>query len=451
MARTAAIMASMPSATLAISPSRSPAPRSPLTGAERHSRFVRPVSTFTSPTAFYIVFNGTPYFYDTSTVSKTIFNGVTGKFSQVVFDDIVATDDYTATQSLTATDLVRSGGVTFEFDSNNAKIFYAYVADASSTATITVANNAGGSNFYADATNNGYSYIADPTDGIYSELSGSAQTVTGTAGTTYAYLYSTSHATAVGDPSGSSITVGSVTTTVSSFPQVYIVGTTDGTDTITLHTKGGGFVAQPTFSYVAGTFDSASFWSVQFYAANVTAQATNATDTAFFYSYPGDTFNGTTGASGSNLTGTATGSLAPNLHHLRHDGTGFQSVTVQESGSGTDMVNLSSPGSGTFTSTPTVGTLVVGSVTVFTVKLILPRPRRTTFVHVAAQSTWLARETARTPQTCTTARGTNTLPASGIPPRSSATLAMPGRCKPSPSRIACRERLPNPRRQRHVS
>jgi hypothetical protein len=42
-------------------------------------------------------------------------------------------------------------------------------------------------------------------------------------------------------------------------------------------------------------------------------------------------------------------------------------VTVEESGSGTDIATLNSPGGGTFTGTPTYSTLVVGGVTVFTV------------------------------------------------------------------------------------
>ncbi len=46
---------------------------------------------------------------------------------------------------------------------------------------------------------------------------------------------------------------------------------------------------------------------------------------------------------------------------------GFQSVTVWESGTGTDVANLNSPGDGTFVSEPTASTLAVGGVTVFTV------------------------------------------------------------------------------------
>jgi hypothetical protein len=51
--------------------------------------------------------------------------------------------------------------------------------------------------------------------------------------------------------------------------------------------------------------------------------------------------------------------------------TGFQAITVLESGAGTDVANLTSPGAGTFTETATADTLAVGGVTVFTVNTFL--------------------------------------------------------------------------------
>ena len=225
-----------------------------------------------------------------------------------------------------------------------------------------MANGTG--NFFVDAANSGYSYIANPSTGFYSELSGFGnETVTGAGGSTYAYVYSTSHATAVGDPAGSTLTVGNATTTLGSFPQVYFVGASDGTDSIALHSQGGSFVGQPSFSYVSGTFNGGSFLVGSLFAANVTAVATNPTDSAFFYSYPGNTFNGSQGA--SSLTGSASGFAS--FSTFTTQATGFNSLTVQESGAGTDVANLTSPGGGTLNVTPTVSTLAIGSVTVITV------------------------------------------------------------------------------------
>jgi hypothetical protein len=154
-----------------------------------------------------------------------------------------------------------------------------------------------------------------------------------------------------------------VTSTFSNFPQVYAVGAADGSDSMTLHTQGGSFVGQPSFSYVGGTYNGASFLIGALLAANVTTQATQATDSAFFYSYGGDTFNGAQGA--SSMTGSTMGLTS--FATFATAATGFQSLTVLESGGGTDVANLTSPGGGTFTSMPTVSTLVVGSVTLITV------------------------------------------------------------------------------------
>jgi hypothetical protein len=305
---------------------------------------------------------GTPTAYNTTSTNKVVYNGPAGAFSEVIFSDPVKTDDYTDTQSLAANTLLRSG---FEFDANGVAYLYIYGSDPSSTATVNLANGgATSSNFFVGAANGGYSYIANPIQGIYSELSGFPnETVSGSGGSTYAYVYSTSNATFSGAPGSSTLTVGSATETLSNFPQVYAVGATDGTDSMTLHTAGGSFVGSPSFSYVSGTFNSAPFLLGALFAANVTAQATNATDSAFFYSYAGNAFNGSQGT--SSLTGSATGFAS--FAVFVSQATGFQSLTVLESGAGTDVANLTSPGSGVFTETPTVSTLVVGAATVITV------------------------------------------------------------------------------------
>ena len=101
-----------------------------------------------------------------------------------------------------------------EFDANDVANYYAYVTDPLSTATVSVAGGVG-NNFYVAVAGGGYSYIADPVAGIYSELSGfdsssgvAGETVTGTGGSTYAYVYSASNASFVGDPAGSKLTSG---------------------------------------------------------------------------------------------------------------------------------------------------------------------------------------------------------------------------------------------------
>jgi choline dehydrogenase-like flavoprotein len=95
----------------------------------------------------------------------------------------------------------------------------------------------------------------------------------------------------------------------------------------------------------------------------VVAQATNPSDSAFFYSYDSDVFNGSPAE--STLTGSAAGFAS--FSSFAVAATGFQSVTVEESGDGADVANLSSPGGGVFVSTPTVSTLAINGVTVITV------------------------------------------------------------------------------------
>ncbi len=315
---------------------------------------------FIDATDFEVVVNGgAATTYPIAAATKVVYNGPSGMFSEVVFADPFNT--YAATQTFAATDIVSSG---FEFDANNVGNLFIYASNGASTATVNVGTDAGGSDFYVGDCGIDYSYIGDSAKGLYSELSGFAsETITGSAGSTYAYVYSTSNATFVGDPGGSTFKSSGLSLTLNSFPQVYAVGAADGTDTMTLHTQGGSFVGQPSFSYVSGTFDGASFLIGAAYAANVTAQATNATDQAFFYSYAADTFNGTQG------TGLLTGSAAAfaNFATFVSQATGFQSMSVLESGAGTDLANLTAPANSTFSETATASTLAVSGVTVVTV------------------------------------------------------------------------------------
>ena len=315
--------------------------------------------TFKDATDFQVVVNGgTAMTYSTATATKLVYNGPAGTFSEVIFADTFNT--YTATQSFASADIVTSD---FEFDANNTVNLYIYASNGKSTATVTVGTGTE-SNFFVGDAKSDYSYIGDPAKGLYSELSGfGSETITGSGGTTYAYVYSTSHGTFVGDPGSSTFTAGGNSLTMSDFLSVYAVGAADGTDSMTLHTEGGSFVGQPSFSYVSGTFSSAPFLIGALFAANVTTQATNATDQAFFYSYAGDTFNGAQGT--SSLTGSATGFAS--FSTFVSQATGFQAATVLESGSGTDVANLTSPGNGTFTETASASTLVVGGVTIITV------------------------------------------------------------------------------------
>src|SRR5271168_30966 len=126
---------------------------------------------------------------------------------------------------MTSTQVISS---VFDFEANNEANLYIY-AGSSSTANVTVATGSGG-NYYVDAASGGYSYIADPIDGIFSQLIGfGAETVTGSGGSTYAYVYSTSKASIVADPAGSTVTLGGVVTTLANFPQMYVLGAADGT------------------------------------------------------------------------------------------------------------------------------------------------------------------------------------------------------------------------------
>ncbi len=198
---------------------------------------------FTDATDFTVTINGAaPTAYSTTNIDKVVYNGPSGAASNVVFSDSITTDEYTAAQTFASTTLTRGGGISFEFDANNVTTLYVYVADTSSTATVNVAGGTG-ANYFVDAANAGYSYIVDPVQGIYSELSGfegdttgfsgdaTGTIVTGTGDSTYAYVYLGSNGSAVGNPvTGTRVWVNTYsgfndpTSVLTGIPQVYIVG-----------------------------------------------------------------------------------------------------------------------------------------------------------------------------------------------------------------------------------
>ncbi len=312
--------------------------------------------TFMDGTGFMVDVDGTETSYSTSNDNKFVYTGATGAFSKFVFDDPM--NAYTVTQSLSSTQLVSSNG--FELDLNSVSNLYVY-GNNNSTATVNVPSGSG-SNFFVDAVNAGYSYIADPVKGTYSELSGfGSVTVSSSGGNTYAYIYSTSNATIAGGPGQTTFTVGGVTSTLSNFQQVYVVGAKDGTDSVTLNAAGGTFVGTPQFSYVEGTASGSNFFVGALYAANVTAQAAGSSDKAVFYSYPHNAFTGA--PSSSSLSGSTT-NVAGSTVTFVSQALGFNSVSVFESGGGTDTADLTSPGHGSLFGTSPADTLTVGSSTI---------------------------------------------------------------------------------------
>ena len=144
--------------------------------------------------------------------------------------------------------------------------------------------------------------------------------------------------------------MGGVTSTLSNFPQVYVVGAADGTDSVTLDSSGGTFVSSPSFSYAGGTANGESFLLGALYAANVRAQAAGTSDTAVFYSYPNDKFTGTPGT--SSLAGSTT-NVAGTTVNFVSQANGFQFGLGLRVGSGTDVAELTSPGDGSFFGTST--------------------------------------------------------------------------------------------------
>lgn len=314
--------------------------------------------TFPSSVQFSIAAGGTTTSYSMSGLSQFVYNAPTdGSYSKLVIDDPTGT--FTAVVSFRSI-TVNDGSFHFEID--GVQNFYLY-GGPDSSATVNVSD--GGttsSNFFVDDEVNHYSYIADPNTKTYDELSGFGWVeANGDIGTTYAYVYSASHARTNLSPTETSLTVGSLVGALSSFPQVYVVGATDGSDIVNVDASGGTFVSSPGFSYATTTEGGENYLFGAIDAATVEAQAGLSSDNAVFYSYPGNTFSGSSGS--SSLSGMAT-NRAGVSNTFVSKALGFNTVSVFESGSGTDTVHLTSPGSGSFFSNDVASVLSFESSTI---------------------------------------------------------------------------------------
>ncbi len=310
--------------------------------------------TFSDATNFTVsISSGAPTAYSTTTTTKLVYNGPTG-FAKLVFDDPFNT--YAVNESLTAAAVVAGN---FEFDANTVANLYVYL-NSNSTATVDVETGVG-SNFFVDAANGGYSYFADPIEHIFSELSGvGSVTASGLGSSTYAYVYSAPFANVVGAPKQTTVTLSGVTSTLN-FPQVYVIGAADGTDSVTLDSAGGTFAGTPQADFISGTVGGASFVVGAVYVANVTARAAGTGDSAIFTSYKNNAFVGAPGT--SSLFGNTTNINGASIQFVVQ-AIGYDSAAVFESGSGTDAATLTSPGQGTFFGTSTASTLSVGTSTI---------------------------------------------------------------------------------------
>jgi hypothetical protein len=307
--------------------------------------------TFSSATAFSVTVNGTTNSYTTSQYARIEFDGVSGGSETVIYDDTF--NAYAATMSLGSVAMTATG---IAFQASNATSLYVYAGSASTAAVDTPS----GSNFFVGVAKGNYDYLYG--GGVYSEVSGFGSiTASGAGGTTYAYLYSATDAKIDAVPGGiSTLTDGSLTVTASDFPQLYSVGASDGTDSITLNSEGNRFVGTPTFSYVTdSTFSSSTFTYLfgALYFATVDVVASSTTDSAYFDSYSGNAF------SGSPTLSELSGSDAY-FNAFTISASGFDSATVAASGSGTDTASLSTSSTGTFVGTSTYSTITAGSSTV---------------------------------------------------------------------------------------
>lgn len=323
--------------------------------------------TFTSPTQFVVENGGTKTSYSTSDVNQVVYNAPgDGTYSKFVFDN--TSGIFNAVESLASTTITAGG---FSFTANGVSNLYIY-GGPGSTATVNVANGAE-NNFFVGVPGSGYSYIANPATGQYSELSGfGSETVTGSGGTTYAYIYSTSGASTKLSPGQATFTAGGVTSTLTDFPTVYVVGAADGSDSVTMESSGGAFVGAPGFSSASGTFDATNFVLGALFAANVIAvPAVGLTsDTAAFYSYSGDKFTWYEPGPGAELSGNTTNVNGQAmtftiLAGLNDDGFGgYTTVSVYESG-GTDTATLETGADrAAFFESPTATSFTVGQYTV---------------------------------------------------------------------------------------
>lgn len=366
--------------------------------------------TFIDRGDYRVTVNGASTVYSTAQYNDLAYTGPAGSVSQLVFNDSYNT--YSATQSPADTRLVSS---TFEFDASEVSVLTVY-GRSSSTANVSLAGSSGGSFFVVDASSRG-AYVADPTAGLFSELVGfGSETVSG-APSTYGYLYSVAGAAFLGRASGSTFSTASQRYDLAGLPQLYAVGAAGGGDSLALDSGGGTFVGTPDFSYVNTILSGATYLVGTLYGAQVSAVASSSADAAYFYSYPGDVF---TGASGSATLSGSSASSTGGTATFSASASGFYTVGVFESGSGTDTARLTSSGGATLTVTPTVTTLSLGtgSITINTFYAVTSGSS-TTFAPLAAdiQVSGTSTDTA----ILNDATGANRLTATG----NSATLTTP--------------------------
>ena len=172
---------------------------------------------------------------------------------------------------------------------------YLYATDPSSTATVNVAERQAAATSSSGVPSGGYSYIADPATAAYSELIGLRFRDRHRFGRhdLRLHLFDVARLDR-GQPHANDVHRGRRDeSTLSNFPQVYVVGAADGTDSVTLDSAGGTFVGTPGFSYISGTASGIELLD----RAPVCRQSSRpkppaGTDTAVFYSYPNNTFNG---------------------------------------------------------------------------------------------------------------------------------------------------------------
>lgn len=330
-----------------------PSPKLVITGTSDSNDNVS--ITFTSPTQFTVTSDGQTITYSTNITTQVVYNAPSdGTFSQVVFDDPDHT--YTATQTLNSTTISSDE---FSFTATGASILYIYAASGSSASVSVADGGSTSSNFLVVDGTTGSSYLADPATGQYSELSGfGTLTASGSGGTTYAYIYSTPNASTSASPVNTIFNGGGISASLDDFPQVYIVGAVDGSDTVTLASDGGELVGTPQFTYATSTSTQPFFLLGALYSSKVTGTAAGADDTAAFYSYPANAFVGSDGR--STLTG-ATANVKAQPWNFSVAAANYRSVTVYESGLGTDTAAVTAA---TFTSTPTSSSVTVGNSTI---------------------------------------------------------------------------------------
>ena len=147
---------------------------------------------------------------------------------------------------------------------------------------------------------------------------------------------------------------------MSNFPQVYVVGAADGTDSVTLDSSGGTFVSTPSFSYASGTVERRELPVGGLVRGECHGPGGRQQRYGRFlqlsvgYLHRRDRHQFAR-RQHTNVAGSSVNFVS--------QASGYSSVSVFESGAGTDTANLTSPGSGSFFGTSTASTLTVGTST----------------------------------------------------------------------------------------